>query len=739
MAYPHANRYRAAALAIALCPSAASAAAKFKTIYAVPGINDGSSPVSGLVKFNGIYYGTTPDGGGNPQGVTAFGTIFSLNPATGQETILHNFTAGTDGAEPLAGMIAYNGLLYGTTSAGGPHDAGTVFSFDPSTGTEQVVYSFAGLPSDQQPVAPLLAYNGLFYGTTLVGGQAESGTIFSLDPATGTETTLYQFGINSIEDGLGPDAALAVSNGLLYGVTEVGGSHGAGTIFSFDTTTNAETIAYNFSDGEDGGVPLAPLLPQGNLLWGTASGGGISNNGTVFDFNPSTGALKTVYKFRGHEDGAFPEAGLTASGNLLYGASTGFNAKSNGTIFSIDPSSGKEKTLYYFGATFDGNAPSANLLADGDALIGTATFGGFANLGTIFSYTPASGSETSLWNFTGVQDSYGGPLLQSGKTLYGTATGGGQYGYGSVYALNRKSGAGTTLYSFKGGPDGFYPAGTLVDISGTLYGATAKGGANNVGTLYALNAGGTKTILYTFTGGNDGGYPEGGLTLVGQTLYGTTYGGGTTGSGTIFSYTPGAASPTTLYNFTGGTDGELPWAPLCYANNTLYGTTLNGGIKHNGAVFAYNLSTATESTLYDFQGGTDGATPFGGVILLNNLLYGTTVNFGGASTLYSLDPANGIETVLYQFNPTTSGQFPYGGLTAIGNTLYGTTGSGGANNFGTVFAFNPTSNQETTLYAFTGTTDSGIPQTSLLPVNGTLYGGTTSIDGANGIVFSLKP
>ena len=462
----------------------------------------------------------------------------------------------------------------------------------------------------------------------------------------------------------------------------------------------------------------------------------------MFSFAPVNSTYTAIYNFKGGADGAFPEAGLIAAHGALYGSTTGFNGNGNGTVFAIDPSSGAETRLYRFTGGYDGAAPAGCLLSAAGLLVGVAQGGGFSNNGVAFTIDAAAKTETVLYNFAGTENSYGGPLLAAAGTLYGTATGAGTFGYGAIIQVNPKTGAGTVLYSFKGGPDGYFPAGALANLSGTLYGATAKGGTTNQGTLFKLDPNGTKTTLYNFVGGTDGALPESGLTLAGVTLYGATYSGGTSGSGTLYSLDPTTGSKTTLYNFTGGSDGALPWAPLTYSNRTLYGTTLNGGIKHRGAVFALNPVTNTETTLYDFKGGADSSTPFGGVISVNRLLFGTTSNIGSpgpAGTIYSLDPSTDTETVLFGFASGPTGTSPLAGLLASGGKLYGTAAFGGASGNGTLFAFDPVTNTETTLHTFSAGTDSGVPQAPLTKSGPALYGTTTALDGNPGIVFKLRP
>jgi uncharacterized repeat protein (TIGR03803 family) len=104
------------------------------TLYAFRDRKDGAGPTSGLVRVHGKFYGTTHSGGvttctdnNYPPYVTGCGTVFMLD-AKGRGSVLHTFTGGEDGGNPVAGLIADSaGNLYGAASSGGAHGAGVVF------------------------------------------------------------------------------------------------------------------------------------------------------------------------------------------------------------------------------------------------------------------------------------------------------------------------------------------------------------------------------------------------------------------------------------------------------------------------------------------------------------------------------------------------------------------------------------------------------------------------------------
>jgi uncharacterized repeat protein (TIGR03803 family) len=258
------------------------------------GSNDGAGPVGDLVALNGILYGTTTAGGfGYGSSHSGYGTVFKLTPS-GSESLLHKFTGQNDGAYPWAGLIAYKGNLYGTTQLGGKENFGTVFSITTS-GKERVLYSFKGYRAGGKPEGPLTAVDGNLYGTAAGSGNSHRifwGTIFKLG-LSGKETILHRFH-NDGRDGTFPSSRLLNFNGELYGTTGTGGAHDAGIVFSL-TYAGEERIVHTFSARHDGGGPNGVIAIK-NMLYGSTGGGGTARCyeyagkwypcGTVFRLNP---------------------------------------------------------------------------------------------------------------------------------------------------------------------------------------------------------------------------------------------------------------------------------------------------------------------------------------------------------------------------------------------------------------------------------------------------------------------
>jgi uncharacterized repeat protein (TIGR03803 family) len=358
-----------------------------------PYTGDGSDPVAGLVAVDGKLYGTTMSGGAHQ-----YGSVFEVT-TSGKERVVYSFKGAPDGAAPMAGLIFANGVLYGTTFGGGTstacdergiHGCGTVFSLTTS-GADRILYSFKGRDDGANPVAGVIRSNGKFYGTTESGGgYTNGGTVFELI-ATGKERVLHSF--KSYPDGSNPQAGLVSMNGVLYGTTKGGGNaFSDGIIFEVNPSSGAERVLFDFQDYPTGANPGAGLTVLNGVLYGTAAGAGA---GTVYDIT-SSAVVGLVYAFTGPPDGALPEAGLVPLNGVLYGTTIhGGDEKSFacyptsgcGTVFGVT-ASGKEAVLHRFTSGKDGAFPVASLAALNGKLYGTTEFGGAHKSGTVFAVTP---------------------------------------------------------------------------------------------------------------------------------------------------------------------------------------------------------------------------------------------------------------------------------------------------------------------------------------------------------------
>jgi uncharacterized repeat protein (TIGR03803 family) len=357
----------------------------------------------------------------------------------------------------------------------------------------------------------------------------------------------------------------------------------------------------------------------------------------------------TLYSFDGGNDGGYPDAGLVqGSDGAFYGTTYGGGANGSGTVFKIS-TNGVLTSLYSFTGASDGAGPDAGLVlgTDGNFYGTTENGGSNGGYGTVFKIS-TNGTLTSLYSFTGGNDgAY--PLVQlvegSDGSFYGTTSvsdASSGTGSGTVFKIST-NGVLTSLYSFTGGNDGWDPRGLVQGSDGYFYGTTYEGGSNGgFGTVFKISTNGTLTSLYSFTGGNNGAYPMAGLVQGGDgSFYGTTsgsYASFGSGNGTVFKISANGTL-TSLYSFTGGNDGANRFAGLVQGSDSnFYGTTANGGANGEGVVFEIS-AIGTLTSLYSFTGGSDGANPTGALVQgSDGSFYGTTygTSTGGAGTVFRL-------------------------------------------------------------------------------------------------------
>lgn len=409
-----------------------------------------------------------------------------------------------------------------------------------------------------------------------------------------------------------------------------------------------------------------------------------------------------------------------ASRQALYSASKRFIVCASLALLATAAwAASTTKLIYSFAGNADGEYTDTELVMDSAGnLYGTSVQGGTFGGGTVFQVTP-SGVHTVLYNFTGGADGgepYKGVTLDAHGNLFGTAvTGGGgscEGGCGVVFML-ANAGASwnfSVIHTFTGGADGSGPGSPVsLDKNGNVYGTTPTGGANGMGVVYKLmsnaNGGWSLHVIHTFTGGADGGGGSAGRLLIdaGGNLYGVCTAGGVNGFGTVYkmSSIQGQWQLTTLYAFKDQPDGALPYGGVVFDKlGNLYGTTYYAGVDDVGTVYklTHANGTWTESVLYSFKGGTDGASPISSLVAdAEGNFYGTTSD-GGAATcscgvIFKMTRGTSgkwTESVVYRFPGKPNPGFAYNGMVSdsAGN-FYGATVHGGSGNDGAIYKFTP--------------------------------------------------
>jgi uncharacterized repeat protein (TIGR03803 family) len=294
----------------------------------------GASPTGPLAISGNLLYGTTPAGGpygnGTVFSVSTSGTGFTvLRDFSALDT---GFSTNADGAQPRGGVVPAGGKLYGTTSAGGMGGTGVVFMMDASGSNYTVLHDFEPLDAQAAantdgaiPSGGLVMSNGVLYGTTLAGGVGGRGTVFAINSDGSGFLTLYHFSptdplTGTNDDGASPAAGLILSGNVLYGTTSAGGGGAAGTVFALDPSVPDFRCFHSFgpvaADGTNacGAYPVAPLLRVGHTLFGTAFAGGPGSSGTVFRIPiPLTAQVSAAANPDGTIDATFVGRGAPAS------------------------------------------------------------------------------------------------------------------------------------------------------------------------------------------------------------------------------------------------------------------------------------------------------------------------------------------------------------------------------------------------------------------------------------------
>jgi uncharacterized repeat protein (TIGR03803 family) len=378
----------ASALAFFLLVMASTVSAQSTLItlhtFSGPSGDDGANSYAPLVQDGaGNLYGTTAGGGAFHQGI-----VFRVD-TSGNETVLYDFTGGTDGGDPHSGLLLdAAGNLYGITGGGGIFPGqGVVFKLDPS-GVETVLHALTTTDGSGSASGLIIDPSGNFYGTAERGGAYDQGVVFKVD-TLGNYSVVHSFGKRGVADGSEPYAGLVRdAAGNLYGTTFGGGKYGAGTVYKIDASGNA-SVLYSFRGGSDGLFPSSSLvLDVAGNLYGTTDAGGAHNLGIVFKVSAS-GKEKILHSFGSTNDGASPFVGLVKdeSGNF-YGVTDGGGAYHHGTVFRLD-NTGNETVLYSFTGSGDGARPEGALRRDaaGNLYGTTLDRGSGHDAGTVFELT----------------------------------------------------------------------------------------------------------------------------------------------------------------------------------------------------------------------------------------------------------------------------------------------------------------------------------------------------------------
>jgi len=298
--------------------------------------SDGVNPSGGVIISGDTLYGTASAGGayGN-------GTVFAMNTDGTDVKNLNNFNG--EGIVRISGLMI-SGNIYGTVDGGGAFGLGSVFTLNSDGNGFTNLHDFGlspGWPFNTDgayPLAEVILSGSTLYGTTGGGGQSGQGIVFAINTDGSGFTNLHSLAYTN--DGGIPNAGLVLSGNRLYGTAIQGGSFGVGTVFGLNTDGTGFQTLHNFNTS-DGASPGATLTSSGKTLYGTTAYGGSSGAGTVFKINTDGSGFLTLHHFPAtsgigtNSDGAVPYSRLLLSDNILYGTASRGGGSGNGTLFSI--------------------------------------------------------------------------------------------------------------------------------------------------------------------------------------------------------------------------------------------------------------------------------------------------------------------------------------------------------------------------------------------------------------------
>ena len=537
-----------------------------------------------------------------------------------------------------------------------------------------------------------------------------------------------------------------------WGMTNRGGIDFLGTIFKTDVNGTGLIVQKSFTTSFSGARPTRgqlTLAPNGKF-YGLTSQGGSNDQGVLFEFDPTTNTYSKKLDFLGASNGAYPYASLVLFSNgKLYGTTDGGGSSGVGTLFEYDATTNIYVKKIDFSNT-NGSNPRCELAILNDKLFGL-TYGGGANgLGVIFEYKPSTNEYTKKVDFNGTTmgaNPEGSLILTSNGKLYGMTYGGGLNGMGVLFEYAPLTNTYVKKKDFSGNTTGGNPLGSLVEYpSGKVYGMTYSGGNNNKGVLFEYDL-----LMDTYSkkvdfSNSDGANPQGNLTVSNNgKFYGMTQNGGSSGYGVLFEYDPLQDIYSKKINFTSDVNGYLPLGSLSLSSNgKLFGMTSYGGTNNQGVIFDYNDATNTYTKKIDFNFSPNGSLPTGNLTQFpNGKFYGMAS--GGNNNLgilFEYDPSTNVYSKKIDFAGLVNGAQPFGSLTFNSNfKLYGMTYKGGINDAGVLFEYDPMNNAIIKKVDFSAASTGAFPYGDLSNAsNGKLYG-MTYIGGVNssGVLFEYDP
>jgi uncharacterized repeat protein (TIGR03803 family) len=598
-----------------------------------------SGSVYGLVKFsNGNLYGVTKFGGTN-----GIGSLFEYNPTSFLFTEKVNFDGVNLGSLPNGALIVgSDNKLYGTTNGGGSLSDGVLYQYDPITNIFAKKIDFDKATKGGKPIGGVIEKGaGVLYGLTSLGGvnggPQGNGVLFAYNFNTNVFTKKIDF--NNLVNGKNPDGLLITTSSGIYGTTPLGGTANSGTLFRYNDNTNNLTVKIMFEESNSGKVPASGLLQASNgNMYGLTVFGGANNFGVLFEYNPYTNIYSKKFDFNDIDGRRPSNTMIQASNGKLYGTVRfGGGSGVAGLLFEYDINTNTYTKKVKFNTIASGRNPFGSLMqASNGKIYGTTYAGGADNAGVIYEYdfvTDVYTKKIDLDSLSTGINPFGGLIEYTNGKLYGMNSTGGLYNQGTLYEYDINTNVLVKKVDFDSINKGKLPSGDLtIGPNGKLYGLASRGGINNAGVLFEYDP---QTNSYNkkidFDSLANGTALFGTLKLGSNgKLYGMAAGGGLNNLGTIFEYDAitNVIVKKSDYNFTNGASpGINSFTEICA---TSIASPINTSVPANLSICpnsSTTLSASASGTINWYASGSGGSSIASGSTFVTPVLNTTTTYY----------------------------------------------------------------------------------------------------------------
>jgi|GEM_PF-4132354 len=587
-------------------------------------------------------------------------------------------------------LIEHKGFFYGITTSGGNDFNGTLFRYDQTSNATETLHHFFS-PGFNDEARNIVITQG-----DKIFGVLRDGEIFKYDLNTNEYDTVGFTSNTTVFSGL-----TLANNGKIYGATFSGGADNFGTIFEVDTAALTITTIHEFNN-TNGAYPRNTLTQasDGNL-YGTTGNGGSNDQGTLFKIDISNNTFNTVFEFNSSNNGEYPYITLTEGPDgLLYGV------LEDDVLFGFDTNSGQLAKLIALNNSTVGNFVFS-LTTINNELIGLTADGGINDEGSLFKFNPTDNTFEVYFNFSDTLSSNRSEILPLNDNEW-LIPGSGEniFNGGILYKFNKDTKQTEKLIDFNQSLQGFRPAGPILYTStNQFFGATSQGGIYNKGTIYEYLPAHDSIVARVHFGDGEISFSQSGTPYFvegpNQLLYGyITVEVEGNSSMHLVSFNPKTYELDYLLDFA-TVEGDGPNFSLAFDGDDAYGTLNTGGAGSRGGIFKFNISDKDYQLVYSFDNPNNtestGSSP-AKHIFKDGYLYGIT-NFGGTGgrgTVYKFNTANNQMTILKSLGNNDPNRARYGLIEHSNGKFYVET----TEDFGGLLELDPTTDQVNTVVKF---------------------------------------